>query len=545
LRVFLLGTLILLTVQQSMTGRVEIMVRDANTREGVPGVPVTLTFKFPNQPAGPSTSLLTDPRGLAVFSALGEGMYTIKLGETFKPLPFTDYVLLDGGDQKRLELAVNRIANVSVRVLDQNAQPLKNALVTLPSLTYVNGRRTLKEVSGILHNTDGNGNYQLTGVPSGEYYLRIEHQEPPVSSSREAPPRDAYYPGVLDFGGATRVIVRGDDLLLGEIRLPLQRVFRISGTIVNPIPDAQALSATSRTITSFSIGSPDSVSFAPTLEPAVRYTTTSDPRELLFELDGLTPGAYALYPVFLSREAAETLTNRTVVTLDDRNIEGLRIVLQRRIRMEAKVTLNGDSVSLPQSLGFALVSKQSLPALLTPPQDAGTGGIFVRPDPQTGKFVVLGLVEGTPYSLRPSGLPVDAYIADIRTGGRSILADGFFTAQSSQEGIEVQIGIQGGAIQGIVRDAMNQPAAGAAVVIVPDFAKRKNSFLYKRATANSEGQFSVRGLAPGDYQLFAWPSPPPQGAEEDPIFLGPFEGRGVTVRANAGLTTEASLRVIP
>ena len=106
------------------------------------------------------------------------------------------------------------------------------------------------------------------------------------------------------------------------------------------------------------------------------------------------------------------------------------------------------------------------------------------------------------------------------------------------------VGTQGAVIQGIVRDAAGQSVARAAVVLVPDFAKRKSSFLYKRTITNSAGQFSVRGLAPGDYQVFAWPSPPPQGAEEDPVFLEPVENRGTTVRATSGVTTEANVRVI-
>src|SRR5688572_32741721 len=114
----------LLVAQQSTTGRVEILVRDASTREVLPGVPVTLTFKFPTEPAGPSTSLLTDPRGLAVFSGLATGNYIIKFGDGFKPLPFTEYVWIDAGDQKRVDVVVNRIAIVRVRVLDQNGAPL-------------------------------------------------------------------------------------------------------------------------------------------------------------------------------------------------------------------------------------------------------------------------------------------------------------------------------------------------------------------------------------------------------------------------------------
>jgi hypothetical protein len=535
----LLAGLLVMALQQGATGRVEIMVRDANTREGVPGVPVTLTFKFPTEPAGPSTTLLTDPRGLAAFSALGAGNYIIKLGDAFRPLPFTEYIWVDAGDQKRVELAVNRIANVSVRVLDQNGEPIKNALVTLPSLAYINGRPTLNEVPGIRHNTDGKGGYQLTGVPSGEYFLRIAQVTPTVNDLQEAPPPEAFYPGVLDFASATRVTVRGDDVMLGEVRLPLQRVFKISGTVINPAAstEAPATAPERRTVTEFFLTPVNSL-FMPSLQ-RVRYITQPDPREVSFEFDGLPAGTYALYPVFISIAEAANFSNRTVVTISDRDVEGVRIVLNRRLRLEAGVIMNGESSKLPETLRLGLVSKDPLPPLLS---DSSIP--IYSPDPQTGKFELLGMVEGIRYGLTFSGLPADAYVADIRSGGLSLLSEGSFLAHPSQPPIEIQIGTQGAVVRGVVRDSMSQPVAGAAVIVVPDFARRKNSFLYTRATADAAGQFSIRGLAPGDYQLFAWPSPPLHGAEESPVFLGPFESRGVTVRANSGVTTETSLRVI-
>jgi hypothetical protein len=78
----LVATLLMLTVQS--TGRLDIVVRDANTHEGVSGVPVTLTLRVPNEPAGLSGTAFTDPRGLAIFSALGVGSYAIRLGEGFQ-----------------------------------------------------------------------------------------------------------------------------------------------------------------------------------------------------------------------------------------------------------------------------------------------------------------------------------------------------------------------------------------------------------------------------------------------------------------------------
>src|SRR5262245_48833712 len=107
------------------------------TGDVLPGVPVTLTFKFPTEPAGPASTLLTDPRGVAVFSGLAAGSYVPSFGKGYRPSTTISYLLIDSGDRKRLELSVRRVATVSVRVLDWNGRPIKDALVRLLAITYL------------------------------------------------------------------------------------------------------------------------------------------------------------------------------------------------------------------------------------------------------------------------------------------------------------------------------------------------------------------------------------------------------------------------
>jgi|SRR5688572_18733699 len=130
----------------------------------------------------------------------------------------------------------------------------------MPSITYVNGRRVLGELPGIIYNDDEGGNYHLTGVLQGEHYLRIQHQLT-RNNGQERPPLDAFYPGVTNFSDAQRVTVRGRDLHLGEIRLPLQKAFKVSGVLVFPRP----LRGPAR-LTSFTVGLADEGAFLPTIE---------------------------------------------------------------------------------------------------------------------------------------------------------------------------------------------------------------------------------------------------------------------------------------
>ena len=58
------------------------------------------------------------------------------------------------------------------------------------------------------------------------------------------------------------------------------------------------------------------------------------------------------------------------------------------------------------------------------------------------------------------------------------------------------------------------------------------------------GRFTVRGIAPGSYQLFAWQRDP-EGAYYNERFLSRYLHRGRSVYVNQESTVPADLRGIP
>jgi len=58
-------------------------------------------------------------------------------------------------------------------------------------------------------------------------------------------------------------------------------------------------------------------------------------------------------------------------------------------------------------------------------------------------------------------------------------------------------------VQGVVVDEKRQPAVGVEVVLVP--ARRPARVdRYKTAVTDQSGAFTMSGIAPGDYKVFAW-----------------------------------------
>src|SRR4030095_1145173 len=97
-----------------------------------------------------------------------------------------------------------------------------------------------------------------------------------------------------------------------------------------------------------------------------------------------------------------------------------------------------------------------------------------------------------------------------------------------------------GTVQGLVRDAADQGVPNATVVLIPDRTRRQNSLFFKRVVTNAAGQFSQSSIAPGEYQVFAFAGPIPEGAQESTEFMSTYTGKGATVRATAGSTTEVT-----
>ena len=66
---------------------------------------------------------------------------------------------------------------------------------------------------------------------------------------------------------------------------------------------------------------------------------------------------------------------------------------------------------------------------------------------------------------------------------------------------------------------------------------------FKMATTDAQGHFTIKGIAPGDYKLFAWEqSEDPD--YQDPEFLKPYENQGEAVTIREGSHESVQLKLI-
>jgi 5-hydroxyisourate hydrolase-like protein (transthyretin family) len=124
-----------------------------------------------------------------------------------------------------------------------------------------------------------------------------------------------------------------------------------------------------------------------------------------------------------------------------------------------------------------------------PTRIAADGKFNVRPTPGTYKIAVMEL-------------PPNVYVKAARLGTADIL-DGTVTVDDGTIGtIQLEFGTNTGEIEGSILDKEMKPVKAMQAVLIPE--KRSRRDLYKTVTTGDDGRFSLIGITPGTYKLFAW-----------------------------------------
>jgi hypothetical protein len=279
-----------------------------------------------------------------------------------------------------------------------------------------------------------------------------------------------------------------------------------------------------------------------------------------FEIRGVVPGEYDLM-ASASDSKGKTVWGRTRINVRSDELSGVTVGIQPGVEFKALLTVDGApplyTMQSPAPLGSeelvaaGLLSAEALKPVPTPtyrvrleaaerhaPFVPNSAAATYEP---SGVFTYSNVVEGK-YNVSVSPLPANGYVADVRTGGKSVFDSGVdINSQTGQ--VQLSVRTNGVKIQGVVRDSTGKPVASARVVLVPPVSRRQNVQLYRTSLSDTSGDFTLSGIAPGEYKLFAWPSVP-EGAWLNKDFLEPYEGRGQTVVVGPN-TADVELKLIP
>ena len=172
------------------------------------------------------------------------------------------------------------------------------------------------------------------------------------------------------------------------------------------------------------------------------------------------------------------------------------------------------------------------------------GGAGANSPKDDGTFTIQNVTANS-YNVSVFGLTGNWYMKSTRLGDTDITDTGIDFSQGITPGeLVVTISSNGGQLEGTVQDAKPAPAIGAQVILIPESGKRGINYLYKQASTDQTGHFTMKGIKPGRYTVIAWEQIDP-GAYMDPDFLKPFDSEGESVTIKESGHENKQLKLIP
>jgi hypothetical protein len=440
---------------------------------------------------------------------------------------------------------------ISGRILDPMGRPAAAATVTAARLKYYEGRPILVPVKTAT--TDDRGEYRLYSLEPGEYFLRAE-------KTLATGPARSYFPGAENAISATKIAVHeSSEAAKTDFTLRTAAFVKVSGVVTNLVRGFQSVSLSGAGQTGrdsvlaaiqaeaaqagraprFFLSSKDvSVIYDGSLAISNVLTNPQDRAAGKFELRNVRSGIYELYAVVEDREStpARYYMAHTTIDVGLQDVSGIELTIAPGADVTGRVIYGANA-----SRGTGPVQVQLRPKDVLP--DPAIAASLLALVSEDGSFTMPN-VPDLRYSIAVGPLPADTYVADIRQGNRTVFDRGTVEIpREFRDSLEIIVEGPAGSITGSVSATAQQLASDITVTLIPEEARWENVSLYKRARVNPTGSFSIAGITPGRYRLFAWEAID-EGAEQNAELIRAYWDEGTEIPVSSGNTSSARLRLI-
>jgi hypothetical protein len=388
-------------------------------------------------------------------------------------------------------------AVLSGKVKFDDAEPAVNVTIQLYREYFSRGRHGYALAANT--RTDDRGDYRVHGLEPGSYFVAALYQAPSLppdaKEQRRTDPTGSpapelsyavtFFPEVQKLADAVAVrLSPGQEVAGIDIFLTLVHTVRIHGR-VNSALSGKVVQGPSITLR---WNDPDNTG---SVSAPVNVGFDSDQN---FEIRGVTTGPYLV--ITTGVEGGQSLSARTPISVGDADIANLDIVIGPEQVWKGKIHIEGDDSTPLSGLQVSLEPRRS-----TAP--------VARATVEKGDFS-LPFVPQETYDLFVSNAPEGAYVKAVRVGNADRLATGLEAEPGGDPAAtEVVLSMHGGGVSG--RAVTTDPAVvatGATVMLIPD-PQLGRIQSYRTTFADENGNFLVKGLAPGSYVLLAWLDQPP------------------------------------
>jgi protocatechuate 3,4-dioxygenase beta subunit len=466
----------------------------------------------------------SDNEGKFLFEDVDPGTYTVYasrtgyLGQAYVAKPrgggTARLTLAAGQEMKDLVFKLTPQAMIFGKVVDDGGEPLPDSSVTV--LRWVSRDEKKQLQFAAQGSTQADGTFVI-GLPAGRYYLRAEPQrfvgfsnmpERPGNKKPQESDLRTYFPNSLDVASAAPVeVARGEEVKDIEIHIRRGRVFEIRGRVENspggPAPTYSQLSLMPK-------GSTGQWSID-------RWSSMADGKTRTFQFKSVPPGTYVIQTQNARTEVKDPtgeyskftqLTARAEVTVVDRDLDNVVLPLSPglEIRGHFKTEDANPATQAPSTKRHP--TEGADPAAQAP---NGKVAPFVQlrgvDDTQEhayfqaeedGTFRMQTIAPGV-FRVGVYNLPENTYVKAIKFGGQDVKGKDLDLTSGGGGELEIVLSPNAARVTGTVRDAEGKPVPGAAVQICD-----KDAAIVKSGNADQNGAFDLKGLAPGEYKVFAW-----------------------------------------
>jgi hypothetical protein len=137
-------------------------------------------------------------------------------------------------------------------------------------------------------------------------------------------------------------------------------------------------------------------------------------------------------------------------------------------------------------------------------------------------------------------MPEGYYVKSVRLRDKEMKDRLMDTTRGAEGPLVITISSKAGWIDGVVRNAKQEPVGSATVVLAPDSRARDES--YQEVITDQNGRFVIKSIEPGDYKLFAWETAPDDYM--DPEVLKPMERFAFVTHIREGSWENVDLKII-
>ena len=408
---------------------------------------------------------------------------------------------------------------ISGKITDGDGEPVRGVSVQALQYQYrASGRRLDITASAT---TDAHGDYRLYFLQPGRYLVRAYLHQTPPGPAEPSPhvhnfiPAEgflpAYYPGSPEAAqGAVVEMKPGVELNGYDLRLARAAAFHVRGRVEGAQPDSRVALAPCST---------PSLDFGAAVFAEVQPSGRFDAR-------GITPGLYCLA---VSRAGGRLATADAQVVVKDADVNVV-LATAPRVSVQGAIQMDPGQADRPRKLAVTLADLDT-PGLLV-----GVGQVQ-----DDGTFTMRNVPAG-PASLHVEGQPAADYLQSFRFTERN--SPGRFEVPRAGGTLTLVIGTDAGQLNGKVQDQDGNPGDHMLVTLAPGGALAGRADLIQTAPTADDGTFKMTGVAPGDYNVFAWETLD-ENAARAPDFLKLFQSKSATVSVSGSGSASVQVKAVP